>query len=76
VQTERVATPIRAPQPESGSGPQPTLIEPPAPNVAAELTKLANLHAKGMLTDEEFGVSTKLLKGCKVQRRWFMENGG
>ena len=54
MQTAAVAPAAPEVQPESSPDPQPTLIEPPAPNVVAELTKLANLKARGMLTDEEF----------------------
>ncbi|MEI6500506.1 MAG: SHOCT domain-containing protein [Armatimonadota bacterium] len=41
-------------QPDPSRDPETALIEPQAPTVVAELTKLANLHARGMLTDEEF----------------------
>ena len=54
MQTAAVVPAAPEVQPESSPDPQPTLIEPPAPNVVAELTKLANLKARGMLTDEEF----------------------
>jgi membrane protease subunit (stomatin/prohibitin family) len=35
----------------------------PATDTTAELTKLADLHAQGVLTDEEFAASKKKLLG-------------
>ena len=52
-----------AQQQQAAEQPAPQASAPASTDTTAELKKLADLHAQGVLTDEEFAASKKKLLG-------------
>jgi membrane protease subunit (stomatin/prohibitin family) len=53
----------QAPPPQAYEQPAPQAAAPASTDVSAEIQKLADLHASGALTDEEFAAMKKKLLG-------------
>jgi membrane protease subunit (stomatin/prohibitin family) len=60
---ERRAQEAAAQQAAAQQAPEPQAAAPASTDTAAEIQKLADLHASGALTDEEFAAMKKKLLG-------------